>query len=208
MKKILLIGFLSIASLGISYSQDEVSSDQTQKREMSPPPKEQKEKDPNAPSFRDRLFFGGYLGMQFGSYTYIDISPLMGYMISPKLLGGVGLTYRYVSDSRFPGQTITDNQYGYRLFGRYFIIPQIFAHAEFESLNLTTSYKFDASSGNLTPDGRTWVNSALVGGGVFQGAGKRTGVFIMALYNVLSCSGDFCPYPDGWLLRVGVTAGF
>src|SRR5438045_3447622 len=49
--------------------------------------------------FFDRLVFGGNLVAGFGSSTYIDISPLVGYKINPRLIGGIGVTYIYY---RFP----------------------------------------------------------------------------------------------------------
>ncbi|HAZ26673.1 MAG TPA: hypothetical protein DCY95_20610, partial [Algoriphagus sp.] len=33
-------------------------------------------------SFKDRLYFGGNFGMQFGTVTLLDISPLVGVMIT------------------------------------------------------------------------------------------------------------------------------
>ncbi len=207
MKKAALILLLLSLYFVPVFAQDEVARPETQKREMAAPPKQKKDKDPNAPSFKDRVFFGGNFWLQFwGSYRYIELSPLVGYAITPKLLGGVGLTYRYVNYES-GGLEIDDNQYGYRFFGRYFIIPQLFAHAEFESLNVTSQFRADLNSRRLESQGRSWVNSGLIGGGIFQGTG-RAGFFAMALYNVIPCDEIYCPYSDGWLLRVGVTAGF
>ena len=207
------LGILALLSMpGFSQSSEEVSGGDRRNLEDSKPvePKQKK----SSASFKERLIFGGNIGLQFGSYTYIDISPLIGYRITPKLIGGVGFTYRYVNyDAFIPSYgnyTIEDNQYGYRFFGRYFIIPQIFAHVEYEGLNLTSDLGL-----TLNPDGsisesrsRTWVNSAFIGGGLFQSAGNSAGIFVMALYNMIDCTEAYCPYPDRWLIRIGVTAGF
>lgn len=212
MKKIFLLVFLSALFVAQAYAQDEVSGNQTQKRDMPPPPEEPKEPK-QGPSFKDRVSFGGSIGLQFGSYTFIDVSPLMAYRFSPKLIGGVGITYRYVSyDYRtsLGTQTFEDHQYGWRVFGRYFVIPQLFAHIEYESLNLTSQIRLqpDGSGGFSEERSRSWVNSAFVGAGYFQGAGKNAGVFVMVLYNLIDCTEFYCPYPDRWLIRVGVMAGF
>ena len=87
-KAALILPLLSLYFVPV-FAQDEVAQPETQKREMAAPPKTQKDKDPNAPSFRDRVFFGGNFWLQFwGSYRYIELSPLVGYAITPKLLGG------------------------------------------------------------------------------------------------------------------------
>src|SRR5688572_2037774 len=87
--------------------------------------------------FKDRIFIGGSLGLQFGSATYIDVSPLVGYQISKKLQAGVGVTYIYykVKDSNYNYEYET-SIYGGRLFSRYYILDNLFAHGEYEILNM------------------------------------------------------------------------
>ena len=41
-------------------------------------------------SFMDKLFLGGNFGLQFGTVTNIEFSPLVGYHITNRLAGGVG----------------------------------------------------------------------------------------------------------------------
>src|SRR5690606_35466784 len=67
--------------------------------------------------FKDRLYYGGNFGMQFGTVTLIDFSPLVGVMITPKFSSGVGITYQYFKDKRYSGGKATS--YGGRLFSRY-----------------------------------------------------------------------------------------
>ena len=64
----------------------------------------QREIDPEAKfSFKDRSYFGGSLGLQLGTVTLIDLSPLAGVMLSPKFSTGLGVTYQYYEDNRFQG---------------------------------------------------------------------------------------------------------
>ncbi|MBK7029795.1 MAG: hypothetical protein IPH45_11510 [Bacteroidales bacterium] len=42
------------------------------------------ETEPRKP-WSERLFYGGSLGLQFGSVTLVDISPLIGYKITPRI---------------------------------------------------------------------------------------------------------------------------
>ena len=46
-------------------------------------------------SFFDRLYFGGNFGLQFGSFTHIEASPVVGYMVNQDLSFGTGAIYQY-----------------------------------------------------------------------------------------------------------------
>ncbi|MGB6031755.1 MAG: hypothetical protein WBH55_02890, partial [Bacteroidota bacterium] len=73
------------------------------------------------------VYFGGTLGFNlFGDVFSVSVQPLVGYKFTPKLSGGVTLTYQYVSDSRFDPSRKYHN-YGGSVFSRYRIIPQLYA---------------------------------------------------------------------------------
>ena len=57
-------------------------------------PYDQKSED-SAPPFKERLFFGGNVGLMFGTFTDIQLSPVVGYWVLPRLAIAVGPTYRY-----------------------------------------------------------------------------------------------------------------
>lgn len=143
---------------------------------------------------RDRMFFGGNLAMQFGTITFIDISPLAGAMITNKLSGGVGLTYQYFRDSRFIGGE--NNIYGGRLFGRYNVLPSVFLHSEYESLNLDL---YNPISDTFQ---RAWVPGLFLGGGYFAPFGNRGGANFTFLYNLLF-DNQRSPYNQPYVIRVG-----
>ena len=54
------------------------------------------------PPLRERLFFGGNFGLQFGTVTNIEISPLAGIYLTPRLAVGPGIRYEYFK-SNYPG---------------------------------------------------------------------------------------------------------
>lgn len=145
-------------------------------------------------SFKDRLYFGGNLGLQFGTFTLIDISPLVGVMVTPKLSGGLGGTFQYFNDRRFQGGEGTS--YGGRLFGRYNVLPNIFTHAEYESINWN-AYDFFADEFR-----RTWTNALFLGGGYFVPFGNRGGTNFTFLYNVLHDNRNSY-YSEPYVIRVG-----
>lgn len=143
---------------------------------------------------KDRIYLGGNLALQLGNrLTFIEVSPLVGLWLNPKLVAGAGPVYRYFrrSDLNFE-----DNQYGARLFSRYHFVENLFGHAEYEWLNLT-DYR-------ILPDSpRTNINSVLVGGGYLQGFG-RSGLFIMVLFNLTET--ELSPY-DNPIIRAGFNIG-
>lgn len=144
-------------------------------------------------SFKDRLYFGGNFGMQFGTVTLIDFSPLVGVMITPKYSAGLGITYQYFKDRRYYGGE--SSSYGGRLFNRYNVLPNVFLHGEYESLNYK-SYYYD------TPR-RIWSNALFLGGGYFAPfGGGRGGANFTFLYNVLH-DNIRSPYGEPYVIRVG-----
>ncbi len=161
----------------------------------------QKSFDPETATVWDRLYFGGNFGLSFGNITYVDVSPLVGYMINQDLSAGFGVTYQYfkrkASNPVFDYET---NVYGGRLFARHNIGSQFFAYTEYESLSLEFYRQVDGQT-RLT---REWVPGLLIGGGMFLPLGKRSGVNIMALYNVLYDNAK-SPYPQPYVIRVGLT---
>lgn len=146
------------------------------------------------PSFWDRTYYGGNFSLQFGNFTFVDISPLMGYMLTEKLSAGVGGTYQYYRyDIR--GFKFSGNTYGGRVFSRYNITPQFFAHGEVEQLNL----EFVTADFQRV---REWVPGVFIGGGYFAPFNKRGGFQIMALYN-LAYDEIRSPYGSPIIFRVG-----
>ena len=90
-------------------------------------------------NLREHIFAGGNFGLQFGSITLIDVSPLVGYKITPKLSAAIGITYTFYKDGRYV-PAYTQNIYGARLIGRYFIFNNLFVHGEYEGLNSNWEY--------------------------------------------------------------------
>ena len=149
----------------------------------------------------DKIFFGGNFGLSIGSITYIEIAPIVGYRHTERLSSGIGLNYtyykeefRYYDNSGSP-QTweYKSKVYGGKVFGEYLLfknpgetislnIGKIIAHGEIEELNVET-YTHD-QYGYMHQDGRKWITSVLVGGGISQPIGSRSSVNLLILYNL------------------------
>lgn len=149
------------------------------------------------PPLKDRMYYGGNFSLQFGSLTYIDISPLAGVMLTEKLSAGLGGTYQYL---RFRRTKSSSSVYGGRLFGRYNITENIFAHSEAESLN--TAYVVPGATPSQDRLTRDWVTGIFVGGGYFTPFGSRGGANITLLYN-LTYDNRRSPYNEPYVIRVG-----
>ncbi|GMQ26184.1 hypothetical protein Aoki45_28660 [Algoriphagus sp. oki45] len=145
-------------------------------------------------SLKDRLFFGGNLGLQFGTVTFIDVSPLAGVMITPRLSAGAGITYQYYDDNRFQGAN--GSSYGGRVFGRYNVLPNIFTHVEYENINWET-YSIAEQAFR-----RVWTDALFIGGGYFAPFGRRGGANFTFLYNVLHDNQNSY-YAEPYVIRVG-----
>jgi hypothetical protein len=42
---------------------------------------------------KSKLFVGGALGLAFGTYTIVNVSPLVGYHFTPVFAAGAGINY-------------------------------------------------------------------------------------------------------------------
>jgi hypothetical protein len=157
----------------------------------------------------DRLFFGGNFSLMFGYITNIEISPLVGYYITPRLAAGTGIRFEYYKDKGYyyPFQTTI---YGGSVFSRYIIIKNlgeginmglntgIFSQVEYEILSLEKEY-FEPP---YSEDGRFLVHSVLVGGGIIQPIGRRSAFLVTVLYNLNESVRS--PYSNP-IIRVGFT---
>lgn len=158
-----------------------------------------------------RLIVGGSLGLAFGDYTNINISPLVGYRISQLFAAGLAINAQYGSERfrDYYGNTGQRNQYsifGGGVWGRVYPLDFLFIHIqpEYNHINLKSTY-YDTDPKTVTKESYG-VSSLLMGGGYSQPIGGGAAFSIMALYDVLQDSRS--PYQNGLILRVGASLGF
>lgn len=188
MRTVQFVLLLVLSSSVLTFSQDSTSVYQ------APEQQEKKSSD-----IKDKIYFGGTIGLSFGSYTQIGLYPLIGYKITPKLSAGLKFSYQYVKDNRYSTAYSTSN-YGGSIFARYRLIPQLYLHTEYEMIN----YELYNSVGESE---RTWVPFLFVGAGFSQRLGGRSWLNIQILFDVLQNSNS--PYNE-WepFYSVGVGVGF
>ncbi len=146
-------------------------------------------------TFFNRLSFGGFLGLQFGSYTYINISPLVSYRATNWFYPGVGFTYMYYQDNRYV-PTFSSSYYGPRLFASIYIWRNLYGRIEWEALNIEY---FDE------PGQRGYIHNILIGGGYRQWLGARSFMTFSILFNVNESI--YTPYSNP-IIRIGFGGSF
>lgn len=203
MKRItLLITLIFVFGIILQAQQDSIPSttkdtipNVTAQTESEPAKEKQpKEKKPRS----QKLFFGGSVGLSFGSYTRIAVYPQIGYRITPKLTTGIELGYIYISDTRYTTNRDYSN-YGASIFAQYRILKPVYVHAEYAAYNYLLYYT-DGS------ENRDWVNFLFLGAGYIQKVGKATHIYAQVKFDVLQEKNS----PYGWdpLFSVGATVGF
>lgn len=178
-------------------------------------------------SFADRLMFEGIVGLQLGTITAIEVSPLVGYRVTDNFVTGLGFTYQYSKYKRFYLNTETNqladrkvNILGGRVFARYYFkdwfegfLEGLFAHTEFEYLSYSLNFRVNANGKYVDIFGVPYERGAqsvnvpgvLVGGGLIQPVGGRTYVSILILYNLNETKDT--PYSNP-IFRMGFGVGF
>jgi len=157
------------------------------------------------PPFRERLFFGGSLGLQFGTITDIQVSPVIGLWVLPRLAVAVGPEYRFYKY----GYDRTDI-YGGKGYLQFVVIQNlnsviplgvntgIFLHLEDELLSLQSSFW------KISPvfSDRFYINTILAGGGISQQIGRRSSLNLMVLWALNDSGYDVYSNPE---IRVSFT---
>ncbi|MBZ0205520.1 MAG: hypothetical protein K8H89_04300 [Flavobacteriales bacterium] len=152
--------------------------------------------------FKDRLWFGGGIGLSFGTITAVQLDPVVGiYLDRPrKVSAGLGPSYTYYQDNRY-SPPFELSSYGYRVFTRYRVIEQAFLHAEFLHMNTESYYNFNNDLG------RIWVPHLLVGAGYVQPISSSSSFYLQVLFEVLQDPNSIY-YATGPIFSAGVGIGF
>jgi len=176
MKKILITlvtVLLTIAAYGQAAGNDTIQAIVIDEQQEKPP-------------FKDKLYLGGNLGLMFGTYTNIIVAPALGIRWSKRFNSEISIEYNYTKDTRYDSD-YSYNQYGGRVSTQFFVIPQIFAHAEFAGLSMEQYY--------TTGKERHFVPFLYLGGGFRQNIGGRSSVSFRIMFDVLN--NEYSPYSPG-----------
>jgi hypothetical protein len=155
---------------------------------------------------KSKLFFGGGLGLSFGTYTIVNISPLAGYRFSELFAAGAGINYNYYGYN--DGYWDYKQSYvGLSIFGRLYPVRQFFIQVQPQE-----DYMWYTQSGIGTNQGlpsyqvNQFVPSLLMGGGAAIPTGRNGAITISVMYDVLQ--NQYSPYYRQAVYGFGFTTGF
>ena len=196
MKKLILhISLLLLFSFAFNqlFAQDE---DYSRKIEKPGKVKDEKKNKSSADDGQSKFIIGGGIGLQFGTQTFIELSPKLGYRIIPKVIVGGGILYRYYHyEDPLTHLIYQGSDYGGSVFTSYELIRNLFGWAELELIN------FDYYDYKANMNSRITVASPFVGVGYRQQMGEK-GFFQLAfLYNLNYTSNS--PYGSPLVTRIG-----
>jgi hypothetical protein len=160
-------------------------------------------------TFTSRLYVGGNFGLGFGTFTSIDVSPLVGYNFNRVFSAGVGATYMYYQYRLNSGSSERASFYGARVFARAVplpeILPSIFLHGEYEAIN---NERWLLSPSGIYEPKRTWTPAVPVGLGIRQNAGENSYFTFTVLWNLFDDGTQASSIYGGPLIyRVGMIFG-
>lgn len=147
-----------------------------------------------APAAIERLFFGGNFGLQFGTITDIEVSPIVGYWVLPRIAVALGPQYRFykVNDSKtniIGGKAYTEF-YLFQNLNDYLPIGAnvgVFLHLEDEIL------MYNNIQNEINDQ---LLNTVLFGGGISQPLGIRSSANIVALWAIGGNGYDYYGNPE------------
>jgi len=137
------------------------------------------------PPLKERLFYGGNFALQFGTITNIQLSPVIGVWLLPRIAVAAGPDYRFYKYSYDK-----TNIYGGKAYTEFVLIQNlnsiipiggntgIFLHIEDEFLSLETEYWKNPPYNSE----RFTINTLLAGAGISQQIGRRASMNFMVLW--------------------------
>lgn len=128
---------------------------------------------------KEKIIFGGNFSISFGSNTFFDIEPEIGYKLTKSTKIGVGAIYSYLYMREYKEGVHT---YGCKVFAMQSFFNYFLLYTEYQAVNL------DAETFLVTthyPEGRYWYNGLFLGGGIQQHFSKNGIVYVLCLLDVL-----------------------
>ena len=132
-------------------------------------------------TIKPRLRYGGTGGISFQQgYTYLSVSPLLGYQLNNTFLPGLGGIYSYNRETYQGGEILQYSVYGLKPFVQARIYKGLFAQGEYELLNVP---EVGFTRTGIEVVDRFWVANPLAGLGYRNMISYRSFWYISVLYH-------------------------
>ena len=157
----------------------------------------------NAASKKSKVFTGGDIGVTFGNFNEVRLSPLIGYRFTDKVSAGVKFVYRHSWEKITPQlgaeYNLTSDAVGGNIFMQYNPVPEFYVKTEY-------SYQTYKQSTTQSTSESTAVPFLFIGGGYSKMISKNlyfnAGIKVDILNNLNSPFDNYTPFFD-----VGMTVG-
>jgi hypothetical protein len=138
---------------------------------------------------KERLFMGGNFGLSFGDFTFLNLSPQLGYRFSDLFAAGFGINGQYVGVKRrnFSGQAISKTSQGViglNVFGRIYPIQYLMLQVQPEANYIFGKQTFYGSPSQEYKMDASIVPSLLLGAGAVIPSGRGS-MIISVFYDAL-----------------------
>ena len=127
--------------------------------------------------FKDRLYFGGNIALNFGRFTVVGANPSVGYRITDNFSAGLGATYMYYKQEGYSSESF----YGGNVFLKQLLFDVAFLQAEYHLMNVR-AYGFGSNYG---PGDRINIPMFYVGGGYRQQIGENIYLVGKVLWDII-----------------------
>jgi hypothetical protein len=155
------------------------------------------------PPLKERLFYGGSFSLQLGTITNIELSPVIGLWILPRVAVAAGPSYTFYKFG--PDRT---DIFGGRAYAQYVLFRDL---DKFIPLGIHTSLFFHVEDEMLSLESEFWhgtpvitkrftVNTFLSGVGISQQIGTRSSLNFMVLWALNTTEEGLYSNPE---IRIG-----
>jgi long-subunit fatty acid transport protein len=159
---------------------------------------------------KSKVFGGGNFGLSFGRYTFVNLSPQVGYRFNKYVAAGLGINLIYASQK---DRDIYGNDYsktsqwitGLNLFGRFYPTQNILLQVQPEANYVFGNIKFYQPTEQTYKMNAEIIPSFLIGGG--YAIPSQNGAFVTTvMYDILQRDGS--PYGNRPIVNFGYNFNF
>ncbi len=131
--------------------------------------------------WRQKVFFGGNLGLSFGSETsFVNVSPIVGYRVLPQASVGAGPVFEYYKQAyaNYKNQSFI---WGGKVFLQSIFFDALMLYGELNVVKYNSKLYYHSKVQQSEDKARAvpWL-----GGGYYQRSGRNSGFYILFLVNM------------------------